>query len=69
MRFGQQKPFSQGVTVFHGRWLPESAIPVGYAALIDAYDLNVPMPITLSAIGQRHRVYQAGGWNLYTPRH
>jgi hypothetical protein len=29
----------------------------------------VPVPITLSAIGPRHKVYQAEGWNLYTPRH
>lgn len=64
-----RKPFSQDVTIFHGRWLREAGTPVGYAALIDAYDLNAPMPITLSAIGQRHKVYQADGWNLYTPRH
>lgn len=69
MESGQRKPFSRDVTVFHDRWLPEAAIPVGYAALIDAYDLNVPIPITLAAIGQRHKVYQADGWSLYTPRH
>jgi len=44
-------------------------MPVGYAALIDAYDLNVPMPIKLAAIGQRHKVYQVDEWNFYTPRH
>ncbi|MGF6177789.1 hypothetical protein [Ensifer sp. 4252] len=66
MEFGQQEPFSRDVIVFHGRWLP---IPIGYAELINAYDLNVPMPITLTEIGDRHKVYQADGWNLDTPRH
>ncbi len=49
--------------------MPEAAVPVGYAALIDAYDLAVPMPMTLAAIGPRHKVYQAEGWDVYTPRH
>lgn len=69
MEVGQKKPFSGKVSIFHGRWLPEAAVPVGYAALIDAFGLSVPVPITLSAIGTRHKVYQADGWNLYTPRH
>lgn len=69
MRPGPRKPFSGAVTVFHGRGLPESATPIGYAALIDAYELAVPGPITLAAIGPRHKVYQADGWTLYTPRH
>lgn len=69
MVFGPRKPFPGPVSVFHGRWMPEVAGPVGYAALIDAYDLVVPLPITLSAVGPRHKVYQAEGWNIYTPRH
>jgi len=48
--------------------MPEAAIPVGYAALIDAFELLAPVPINLSAIGPRHKVYQAEGWNIYTPR-
>jgi hypothetical protein len=69
MRAGQRKPFSGVVTVFHGRRLPEAATPVGYAALIEAYDLAVPVPLTLAAIGPRHKVYKADGWSIYTPRH
>jgi hypothetical protein len=57
------------VTVFHDRRLPEAATPVGYAALIDAYDLAVPAPFVLSGIGARHKVYEADGWRVYTPRH
>lgn len=66
---GQKNQFSEAVSAFHGRWLPEPAVPVGYAALIDAFELDVPVPIDLAAIGARHKVYQADGWKLYTPRH
>ena len=66
---GLKNDFSGPVTVFQDRWLPELATPVGYAALIDAFRLRVPAPRTLSAIGQRHKLYQQDGWNIYTPRH
>jgi hypothetical protein len=69
MEQGQKRPFSGVVSTIHGRRMPEAAIPVGYAALIDAFELPVPVPIILSAIGPRHKVYQAEGWNVYTPRH
>ncbi len=63
------RPFSERVRVFQESRLPEPALPVGYAALIDAYDLEVPRPRVLCAIGARHKVYEQGGWRLYTPRH
>ena len=49
MEPGQRKPFSEAVTAFYGRPLPEATIPVGYAALIDAFELAVPVPIRLPA--------------------
>ena len=61
--------FSGPVSVFHDRRLPETAVPAGYAALIDAYKLAVPVPRTLSAIGTKHRIIEQGGWRIYTPRH
>jgi hypothetical protein len=62
--------FSGPVSVFHERRLPETATPAGYAALIDAYALSVPLPRTLTAIGARHRpVREESGWRIYTPRH
>jgi hypothetical protein len=63
------KPFSEPVTVLHERRLPERARPVGYAALIDAYGLDVPIPLTLSATGERHRIIEEQGWRILTPRH
>ena len=59
--------FSEPVTVFQDARLPERALPVGYAALIGAYDLKVPLPLTLSAIGTRHKIYQENGWHIYGP--
>jgi hypothetical protein len=61
--------FSGSVSVIHDRRLPETATPAGYAALIDAYGLPVPVPRTLSAIGTKHRIIEEGGWRIYTPRH
>jgi Fic/DOC family len=61
--------FSGPVNVFHDRRLPETAVPAGYATLIDAYKLPVPAPRTLSAIGAKHRMIEHGGWRIYTPRH
>src|ERR1039458_264383 len=61
--------FSGAVTVFHDRRLPEQAVPVGYAALIDAFHLRVPLPRTLSAARPRHKQFQLDGWHIYTPRH
>ncbi|KWV54724.1 hypothetical protein AS156_07095 [Bradyrhizobium macuxiense] len=60
--------FSGLVSVFRDRRLPELAVPAGYAALIDAYKLPVPVARTLSAIGTKHRIEQ-GSWRIYTPRH
>jgi hypothetical protein len=61
--------FSGPVTVFHERTLPEQAMPVGYAALIGTFDLRVPLPRLLTAVGERHRVRTEGGWRIFTPRH
>jgi hypothetical protein len=64
-----QTQFSGPVTVFQERHLPETATPAGYAALVDAYELAVPLPRTLSAIGERHRIIEQEGWRILTPRH
>lgn len=61
--------FSGAVTVFHERPLPERATPAGYSALVDAYDLSVPLPRLLSATGEHHRTCTDAGWQILTPRH
>ena len=64
-----QKHFSAPVTVFRERRLPVTATPAGYAALIGAFDLGVPLPRNLSAIGIRHRFVEQDGWRIYSPRY
>ncbi|MEQ9518548.1 MAG: Fic family protein [Parvibaculum sp.] len=66
---GTEFHFSGPVTVFQERRLPERATPAGYSALIDACGLAVPLPRTLYATGERHRVLEEGGWRILTPRH
>jgi Fic/DOC family len=61
--------FSGPVRIFHELALPEKATPAGYAALIDAYSLRVPLPRTLSATGERHHLRNEAGWRILTPRH
>jgi hypothetical protein len=69
MAAATQYHFLGPVTVFQERRLPERATPAGYSALIGAFDLQVPLPRTLSAIGERHRITEEGGWRIMTPRH
>lgn len=64
-----QTPFSGPLLVFQERRLPEKGTPAGYAALIDAFRLPVPLPRTLTAIGERHRILEQDGWRIMTPRH
>ncbi|MBL8238098.1 MAG: hypothetical protein JNM66_11795 [Bryobacterales bacterium] len=64
-----QNRFSGPVMIFHERALPERATPAGYAALIDAYKLAVPIPRTLSATSEHHRSREENGWRILTARH
>ncbi|MBT4922635.1 MAG: Fic family protein [Rickettsiales bacterium] len=62
--------FSQSVTIFHDRILPEdNAALVGYSALINAYELKIKLPEILSIIASKHKQYSQDCWNIYTPRH
>jgi hypothetical protein len=59
----------QSVKHFHGRALPEPAVPAGNATLIDRFDLAVPLPPRLTAIAERHHPTSNASWRLLTPRH
>ena len=69
MKSARHNHFSGPVIVFQERRLPERASPAGYAALIDALELTVPLPRNLSAIGEKHRIVEQRGWRILTPRH
>src|SRR5206468_11995522 len=60
---------SRSVNDFHGRALPEPAVPAGYAALIEHFDLAVPLPARLTVIAARHHPAPNPSWLLLTPRH
>ena len=62
--------FSEYVTVFRRYTLPETDMKLaGYSALINRYDLEVPIPEQISAISQSHRQYEEGRWNVRSKRH
>ena len=60
---------SRAVNEFHGLPLPESGKPVGYAALIDKFGLQVPFPSQLTLISDRHVRITTDHWQILTPRH
>lgn len=60
---------SRKITVFHGRIAPEEATLVGYGAMIEAYQLKIPMPEILSLISSKKRQYFTDSWSVYTSRH
>ncbi len=67
---GEGGHFPGALNVFYERALPERATPVGYAALIESYDLRVPLPRTFCAVGELHRSpKEAGGWRIFSPRY
>lgn len=65
-----RKCFSCNSGYMINRILPEpNAEIVGYAALIEKYELRVPLPVILSAIGEKHTKYKTKSWQVLTPRH
>lgn len=66
---GKSNRFSGAVILFQERRLPEEATLAGYSALIEAYELRVPLPNKLCAISHQHKVYETSLWKIYTPRH
>lgn len=65
----KSKQYSQKVTIFHGRNTPEPGSIVGYAAMIEFYNLQVPVPDLLALISDKHKVYNTEEWRVLTPRH
>tara|TARA_R110000744_G_scaffold112451_2_gene210826 strand:+ start:23139 stop:24680 length:1542 start_codon:yes stop_codon:yes gene_type:complete len=61
--------FGRNVRIIRDRMLPEDTQPVGYAALIAAYDLDVPPPHLLSAVRADYRAVEVPDWTVYTKRH
>ena len=64
-----RKWLSQPVTEFRTIPLPEPGILAGYAALIEQYDLRVPLSDRFTAIAERHHPHSNDQWLMLTPRH
>jgi hypothetical protein len=70
MKSGTSSHFSLRADVFHGAYLPEKGVMLaGYAALINAYQLEVPLPDLICAISHKHKRYQKDHWLMFTPKH
>lgn len=61
--------FLYKASVFDGRKAPEEGNIVGYASIIHALNLPLPVPNTISLISIKNRKYKATGWSVYTPTH
>lgn len=59
---------SSSITDFRGQALPEPGVLAGYAALIDAYELKLPLPRHMIALGERHRPASNDSWTMLSPR-
>ncbi|MBP6977249.1 MAG: Fic family protein [Bacteroidales bacterium] len=65
----KNKQFSQKISVFHERAVPETGTLIGYGALIEAFRLKVPLPDKISLISDKHRKYETDEWLVFTPRY
>lgn len=60
----------QSTKLLQSRPLPEAeGWLAGYAALIDTYTLQVPLPDKLCLISHQHKRYSTNEWEVYTLRH
>lgn len=58
--------FEENLTVFGKYTLPETGMKLaGYSALIHHYDIEVPLPESISAISEKHRSYKEGKWQVF----
>jgi Fic family protein len=65
----KNKQYSLKITVFHGRQAPETGTLAGYGAIIQAHQLQVPLPESLCLISAKNRRYITENWQVFTPRH
>lgn len=61
--------FSCEARVFHGIYTPEPGFVVGYAAIIHALNLRMPLPARISFVSERNRAEQLDQWIVYPNRY
>ncbi len=62
-------PFSKEILHFHGRTAPETGFLTGYGAVIQHFNLEVPVPDTLALIIQKNKNYSRPGWIVFGPKY
>lgn len=62
---------SEPITIFREKLIPgsKSCWLAGYAALIETFNLKVPLPEKLAAISPQHKKYETENWSIFTPRY
>lgn len=65
----KNKYISRRITHFHGRKAPEEGTLVGYGAIIESYNLQLPLPAVLTIISDKKRQYKEKEWQVFTSRH
>lgn len=63
------KHFSLQLSVFHGRIVPKEGLIVGYGAIIEAYQLRVPIPAQLAFVSTKKRQSETDAWKVYSSRY
>jgi Fic family protein len=61
--------FPQEILVFHGLTAPEKGLLAGYSAIINHYELKVPLPAQLCLISSRTRKYTQANWMVFGPKY
>jgi len=65
--------FSQKVTAFHDRPLPEEGMLAGYALLLQEIEQHsgklLPLPRQLAIVTDKHQRYNTQQWQVFTKRH
>ncbi len=69
MDSSKNKHFSEKLSVFQDRRLPEYSNLVGYSAIINYYNLNIPLPHNLCAVSDKNKAYSENNWKIYSSRH
>lgn len=61
--------FSRQIINFQEKVAPEEGYTAGYSALIEAYEIQAPLPDVLVLISTKHKQYTTDEWTILTPRH
>jgi len=57
--------FFYDTPVFYGRKLIEPGTIMGYAAIIHALNLKIPLPESIALVGKLNKKYQTQDWNIF----